>query len=85
MSETSLPVPTENHSFVKESWPDLDRVIQFLPNDRGVWAACALCGLGLRGWPSIGPTATNARIHLDRFHAGWDYQESSDSEKVQGS
>jgi len=63
---------TNNPAIVGQLWPDLDRVIQFVGNERGVWAGCNICGMGLRGWPSIGPTAGNARLHLDENHPGWE-------------
>ena len=55
-----------------QAFPDLDRVIQFLPTKRAVWATCELCGLGLRGFQVASTTAANARRHLDEKHPGWD-------------
>lgn len=46
-------------------------VLAALEGEPGVQASCTLCGTGLMGWPSVGPTVRNARRHLDDLHPGW--------------
>lgn len=45
--------------------------VEYVGNDRAIWAICKKCGCGLRGFPTLLQTRRNGLAHLDIHHPSW--------------